>query len=261
LSVRFLNSIAARGLALSNDPAVGEKLAKSYKTFHPSERNAVIETLVSRPAFAKALLDELAAGRISREDVSAYHARQIRSFNDESLTKQLGQVWGEVRESAEDKRALIGKLKATLTPETLAKADKSAGRVVFSQVCATCHTLYGQGGQIGPDLTGSGRSNIDYLLENIADPGAVVNADFRLQVVTLKDGRVLNGMVSAKSDRTVTFKTMTEPVTVERSEIAKQEELSQSLMPEGLLQAFTPEQVRDLIAYLMYPVQVPLPAK
>jgi putative membrane-bound dehydrogenase-like protein len=260
LSVRFLNTIAARGLTLSDDPAVGTKLARSYKTFHPSERTAVIDTLVTRPAFAKALLDEVAAGKIAREDISAYHARQIRSFNDEPLTKLLGQVWGEVRESPEDKRALIAKLKTTLTPEVLAKADKSAGRAVYSQVCAACHTLYGQGGQIGPDLTGSGRSNIDYLLENIADPGAVVNADFRLNVVTLKDGRVLNGMVSAKTDRTLTLKTVTEPVTVERTDIAKQEELSQSLMPEGLLQAFTQDQVRDLIAYLMNPTQVPLPA-
>jgi putative membrane-bound dehydrogenase-like protein len=260
LGVRFLNTVAARGLALSDDHAVGLKLAKSYKTFHPSERAAVIETLVSRASFAKALLDEVAAGRISREDVSAYHARQIRSFNDEALTKQLGQVWGEIREGSEDKRALVAKWKAALTPDALAKADKSAGRAVFNQVCTACHVMYGQGGQIGPDLTGSGRSNIDYLLENILDPGAVVSADFRLNVVTLKDGRVLNGMVSAKTDRTVTFKTMTEPVTVERSEIVKQEELPQSLMPEGLVQAFTPEQVRDLVAYLMHPLQVPLPA-
>jgi putative membrane-bound dehydrogenase-like protein len=260
LSVRFLNTIAARGLALSDDPAVGAKLAKSYKTFHPSERTAVIDTLVTRPAFAKALLDEIAAGKIAREDISAYHARQIRNLNDESLTKQLGQVWGEVRGSSEEKRALITKLKTTLTPEVLAKADKSTGRAVYSQVCATCHTLYGQGGQIGPDLTGSGRTNLDYLLENILDPGAVVNADFRLNVVTLKDGRVLNGMVSAKTDRTLTLKTVTEPVTVERSEIAKQEELPQSLMPDGLLQALTHEQVRDLIAYLMHPAQVPLPS-
>lgn len=259
LSVRFLNTIAARGLALSNDPSVGVKLAKSYKTFHPSERAAVIETLTSRPSFAKALLDEVAAGRISREDVSAYHARQIRSFNDEALIKQLSQAWGEVRDGGEDKRALIAKWKAALTTEALAKADKSAGRVVFTQVCTACHVMYGAGGHIGPDLTGSGRSNIDYLLENILDPGAVVNADFRLNVLTLKDGRVLNGMVSAKTDRTLTLKTMTEPVTVERSEIVKQEELPQSLMPEGLVQAFSREQVRDLIAYLMHPVQVPLP--
>jgi putative membrane-bound dehydrogenase-like protein len=259
LNVRFLNTVAVRGLALSHDPAVGAKLARSYKTFHPSERPAVVETLVSRASFAKALLEEVAAGRISREDISAYHARQIRNLGEAELTAQLGKVWGEVREGSEDKRALIAKWKTALSAEALAKADKSAGRAVFNQVCTTCHLLYGQGGQIGPDLTGSGRNNLDYLLENILDPGAVVNADFRLNVVTLKDGRVLNGMVSAKTDRTLTLKTMTEPVTVERSEIAKQEELPQSLMPEGLLQTFTQEQVRDLIAYLMHPSQVPLP--
>lgn len=258
ISVRFLNVVAARGLALSDDPAIGGLLAKNYKSFHPSERGAVIETLASRPAFARTLLDEVTAGRIAREDISAYHARQIRSFNIEALTNQLGQVWGEIRESAADKRELMATLKASLTPEVLSKADKSAGRLAFNQVCATCHTLYGQGGQIGPDLTGSGRSNIDYLLENIIDPGAVVNADFRLNVVTLKDGRVLNGMIAARTDRTLTLKTMTEPVTIEQSEIVKRDELPQSLMPEGLLQTFSEQHMRDLFAYLMHPSQVAL---
>ncbi len=256
---RFVNSAAVRGLALFDDPAIGAKLAKSYRAFQNSERKPVIDTLVSRPAFARALLEEIAAGKIPREEISAFHARQIRSFNDDALSKRLAEVWGEMRESPEDKRALMAKLKTQLTPAALAAADKSAGRVVFESICAACHTFYGHGGQIGPDLTGSGRANLDYLLENIVDPGAVVNADMRLNVVTLKDGRVLNGMIAAKTDRTLTLKTATEPVTIERAEIVKQEELPMSLMPEGLLLAFSEAQVRDLIAYLMHPVQVPLP--
>lgn len=257
---RFLNSVAARGLAMFDDPAIGKKLAQSYRAFHGSERKTLVETLVSRPAFARALLDEVVAGKIPREDISAFHARQIRSFNDAALTQRLTEVWGEVRDSSDDKRALMAKLKAQLTPQALAAADKSAGRSVFESVCATCHTLYGHGGQIGPDLTGSGRANLDYLIENIADPSAVVNADYRLHILTLKDGRVLNGMISAKTDRTLTLKTMTEPVTIERAEIVKQDEIPQSMMPEGLLLAFSETQVRDLIAYLMHPVQVSLPA-
>lgn len=260
LTVRFLNTIAARGLALFDDPAIGTKLAQSYRSFHPSERAAVVDALVARSAFARALLAEVAAGKIAKAEISAFHARQIRSFGDAELTKQLGEVWGELRESSGDKRAAIAQLKASLTTEILAKADLGAGRVAFNQVCASCHALYGHGGQIGPDLTGSGRANLDYLLENIVDPGAVVNADFRLSILTLRDGRVLNGTIAAKTDRTLTLKTMTEPMTIERSEIARQEELPQSLMPEGLLSALTGDQVRDLFAYLMHPSQVPLPA-
>jgi putative membrane-bound dehydrogenase-like protein len=260
LSVRFLNAVAVRGLAQFDDPALGQKLARSYRSFHPTERAAVMDTLVSRPAFARALLAEVAAGRIPRGDVSAFHARQIRSFNDATLNEQLARAWGELREAAADKQALIAKLKAQLTPATLAKADLSAGRALFNTACAACHRLYGQGGEVGPDLTGAGRDNLAYLLDNIADPSAVVSADFRMNVADLKDGRVLNGLVTARTERTVTLRTMTETLTLERSEIEKLQESALSLMPEGLLEALSPEQQRDLIAYLMHPSQVPLPA-
>ena len=65
--VRFLNVEAVRGLALFDDPAIGRSLARNYRSFHPSERPAAIAVLVSRPAFARALLDQVAAGKIDRE--------------------------------------------------------------------------------------------------------------------------------------------------------------------------------------------------
>jgi putative membrane-bound dehydrogenase-like protein len=257
LSVSFLNSTAVRGLALFDDPDIGETLAGSYNRFHPSERAAVIETLASRPSFAGPLLDEVAARRIPRADVTPYHARQIRSFNKPALTKRLAEVWGELRDSPAEKKEFIAQLKAKLTPGVLVVADKSAGRAVFNTACASCHTLYGHGGQVGPDLTGSGRDNLDYLLENTVDPSAVVNADFRMTVVDLKDDRTLNGLITAKTERTITLKTQTETVTLDRSEIENIQESSLSLMPEGLLEGLSETQVRDLIAYLIHRTQVP----
>ena len=259
LGVQFLNPVAARGLAAFDDPAIGETLVKAYRQFHQSERPQLLATLVSRPTFARPLLTAVGEGKIPRTDLTPFHARQIRSFNDTALNEQLAKVWGEVRESAADKQQLMATLKQQLTPAALAKADKSAGRAVFAQTCAACHRLYGEGGEVGPDLTGAGRANLDYLLENIVDPSAVVSADFRMTVLTLKDGRILNGFITAKTDRTVTLRTMTEKLTLERSEISNTQELPQSLMPEGLLQAFSETQVRDLLAYLMHPSQVPLP--
>jgi putative heme-binding domain-containing protein len=260
ISERFLNAIAVRGLAQFDDPAIAEKLAKNYRMFHQTERGAVMETFVSRPAFARVLLNEVAAGRIPRADVTAFHARQMRSLNDTALTQQLEEVWGDMREPAADKRQFIAQLKSRLTPATLAAANKGQGRALFNATCASCHRLHGEGGQVGPDLTGAGRDNLDYLLENIADPSAVVSADFRMSVASLKDGRVLNGVVAAKTARTVTLHTQTETITIERTEIQSLEESKLSLMPEGLLEALNDTQVRDLIAYLMYPEQVPLTA-
>jgi putative membrane-bound dehydrogenase-like protein len=259
LEVRLLNVTAVRGLALFSDPEIGEKLAGSYRKFGAAERPTVIDTLVSRPVFAKALLKDMAAGKIPRADLTAFHARQIAAFKDEALTKLLVEAWGELRESAADKKELIEKLKKQLTPAVLAKGNLSQGRVLFTAICGSCHTMYGQGGKIGPDLTGSGRANLDYLLENIADPSGVVSADFRMSLLTHKDGRVLSGVVTESNARTLTLRTMTETMTLDRADIVKQETSPLSMMPEGLLLAFGPEQVRDLIAYLMHPVQVPLP--
>lgn len=259
LEVRGLNVIAVRGLALFDDPEIGQKLAATYRKFSPGDRPTVIDALVSRPAFAKVLLKEMAAGRIPRADLSAFHARQINAFKDEALSKELVEVWGELRESAADKKELIEKVKKQLTPATLAKANLSQGRMLFTAVCGSCHMMYGQGGKIGPDLTGSGRANLDYLLENIADPSGVVSADFRMSLLTHKDGRLLNGVVTESNARTLTLRTMTETLTLDRADIVKQQTSPMSMMPEGLLLAFQPDQVRDLIAYLMHPVQVSLP--
>ena len=259
IHVQFLNPIAARGLASFDDPAIGETLVGAYKQFHLSERPQLLATLVSRPTFARPLLAAVGAGKIPRSDITPFHARQIRGFKDAELDSELAKVWGEVRETPADKLQYIAKLKKELTPQVIANADKSAGRLAFTQTCAICHRLYGEGADVGPDLTGSGRANLDYLLENIVDPSAVVPAEFKMNVVTLKDGRVLNGFVSAKSDRTLTLKTMTEKLTIDRGDITKIQELEQSLMPEGLLQVLGDAKVRDLLAYLMHPSQVALP--
>jgi putative heme-binding domain-containing protein len=259
LRVRFVNAVAVRGLALFDDPAIGQSLARNYRAFHPSERPAALETLVSRTSFALALLDQVAAGKIARNDITPFHARQILSLNDAGLTKRLGEVWGEVRSSTADRRDRIAALKQLLDPATLARADLRQGRALFNRVCAGCHRLHGEGGAIGPDLTGSGRDNLDYLLENIIDPAATVTADFRMVVIAMNDGRVLNGLIKAQTPRTLTLQTQTEALALDRAEIEAIKPSTSSLMPDGLLDNLKRDEVRDLIGYLGHPAQVSLP--
>jgi len=257
--VRHLNVAAVRGLVLFDDPAIGRTLAQNYRSFHPADRPAVLDALVSRPTFARALLDQIALGKIPRGDLTPFHARQIQSSGDRVLRQQLADVWGELRTSGGERRERIQQLKKQLGGPFPAGADRSRGRVVYDRVCATCHRLFGNGGEIGPDLTGSGRDNLDYLLENIVDPSAAVSADYRMVVVAMNDGRVLNGLIKRQTDRTVALQTQTEAIVIDRSEIASLRPSPSSLMPDGLLDTQTAGEICDLIAYLSQPAQVPLP--
>ncbi|MBS0266331.1 MAG: methyltransferase domain-containing protein [Planctomycetes bacterium] len=257
---RLLVNEAVRGLATCDVPETPRLILDSYGRLDPEGRSFAITTLVSRAAYAKALLDAVAAGRIPRTDLSAFHARQIRSFDNAELTAQLTQVWGETRVSDAEKRQLIERYKALLTPERVGQANLAAGRALFNKTCATCHVLYGQGKSAGPDLTGSNRKNHEYLLENIIDPNASVAVDFRMTVVSLKSGRVVTGLVVEKTDKTLTLQTQNERIVVEKSEIEEMKGTNASLMPEGLLNTLTEEQFCDLAAYLMSSEQVPLPA-
>ena len=130
-----------------------------------------------------------------------------------------------------------------------------------SNGCTSCHKLYGYGGEIGPDLTGAGCDKFDYLLENVVDPSASVTADFRMVVVALTDGRVLNGLVRARTDGTLTLQTQAEAVVLDRGDIEDVRSSPFSLMPDGLLDPLSPDEVRDLVAYLMHRTQVPLPGQ
>jgi putative membrane-bound dehydrogenase-like protein len=258
--VRHLNVAAVRGLVLFDDPAIGRTLAANYRSFHPVDRPAVLDAMVSRPAFARALLDQMAVGKIPRGDLTPFHARQLQSSGEPDLRERLAEVWGELRDSAGDRRERIRQLKARLDGPALSRADRSHGRVIYDRVCGTCHKLHGNGGEIGPDLTGSGRDNLDYLLENIVDPSAQVSADYRMVVVALDDGRVLNGLVKRQTDRILALQTQTEAMIIDRSEIASLRFSSSSLMPDGLLDTLSATEICDLVAYLSQPTQVPLPA-
>jgi putative heme-binding domain-containing protein len=250
---------AIRGLALYDDPNTPVRLFGPIGIYSPEARAEMITTLASRPDYAKALLAAVREGRIKPGEITAFHARQIRAFDDADLTKELTELWGDVRTSAADKKSMIESWKSKLNADTLVKANLSAGRAVFEKTCKNCHVLYGNGRKVGPDITGSNRKNLDYLLENILDPSASVGVDFRAVTIALDDGRVINGVVSEQNDRTLTLQTDREPITIDRSEIEVMKQTTNSLMPDGLLTTFSEEQVRDLIAYLQSTEQVALP--
>ena len=259
LGDRRFNMLAAEGLSRSDDSEVSQSLVAAYSRFVSPARPKLIGILASRRTFAAALLDAVADGQIPRDAITAYDLRQIRSLGDPTLDARIERDWGGVAETTADKRVRIDSLKESLQPAVLAAADTSHGRRLFETSCGRCHKLFGAGESIGPDLTGGNRTNIDYLLENIVDPSGVVNRDYRMSIVALSDGRVLNGLVTARDDRTLTLVTPTDRHVIAAEDIDDVTVTQQSPMPEGMLDQLPPEAIRDLIGYLMQPAQVPLP--
>ena len=258
ISERAMRIDALQGLALFDHPGTPAAILRRYASFSDDERRAAVGALTTRPSYAKALLNAIEAKMVPGRDVPAYAIRQLRRFKDAELENRIKAVWGVVRETTAERRAQIAALKRVMTPRYLRGADLSRGRLHFNKSCVNCHMLYGAGAKIGPDLTGSNRGNLDYILENILDPSAVVGKDYQMLVIATTDGRVLSGLVLKETDSALTLRTVENTVVVAKSDIDTMEQSKKSIMPDGLLKPLNQEATRDLIGYLASRSQTPI---
>lgn len=227
-------------------------------------RNEAINLLATRPEMAKVLLQAVDAKKVAASLVSPVMLDQFERFDDAEINALIGKNWSRGGEGVDltQLTAAIESWKNKLNVKVMAKADASRGRQVFTMTCGTCHQLFGQGIALGPDLTGSNRGDLGYVLENVLAPSAVVGKDYMLNILTMKDGATLSGMVKADTPEFIKlFMPGGTTTDVRKSEIANRQELAQSLMPAGLFEALPLEQVADLVKYLASPTQVPMPGE
>ena len=121
-------------------------------------------------------------------------------------------------------------------------------------MCAQCHALRSEGGRVGPDLTGYDRKDTEFLITSTVDPSAAIRPEFSAFILQTTDGRLFNGPVVESGPETVTIEEGLAPAatrfTVARSQIKRMAESPVSRMPDGLIDNLSPQQVRDLFAYL-----------
>ncbi len=244
---------ALRALVSYNDPSIAAEVLSRYTQWPAADQAEAVLALMARRTTAEPLFAALRSGAVPRRDVSAFAARQLQRV----LGPSFVDWWGPVTQPDADKQAEMARLKSVLTSEVLAAADLRKGQALFERTCAACHKLYDRGASIGPDLTGSNRTQIDYLLAEIINPSEVIQDAYRLVTVTTRDGRTLAGNVASENERQLTLRLIGEETRIEKSDILSRETSPASMMPEGLLQSLSPEEVRDLIAYLQ--TTAPLP--
>ena len=253
-----LRDAALQALAAYDDPETPKVVLAAYGGFDINSRRVALNTLAGRLEYARPLAAAVRAGAVPKQDLTAFTVRQLRDLDDPDLNAFVNEVYGVAREASADKANEITKFKSFLTDQRLASANPSRGRALFAQVCAQCHTLYGAGGTVGPDLTGSQRANLDYVLQNVVDPSALISHEFQVTLIRTKDKRVVSG-IAAELDHAWKVVTEAGTVLVPKDEVDRVKKSELSMMPEGLLNGRSEAEVADLVAYLRSTSQVPLP--
>lgn len=248
---------ALRALAAFDEPAAPEAILRVYPSLDVAERRDAVNTLASRRAYALELVGAVRRNAVPRSDLTAATIRQLREHKDPTINNWIETEWGRVRATPEAKAREIAELKTMI--QAGPKGDPSRGRAIFAKTCMQCHTLFDAGGKVGPELTGANRSELDYLLSNIVDPSAVVGKDYQASAIRTKGGRVISGILRQDDGRTLTVVTENDVLVLPRDEVDAIRTSEVSMMPEGLLANLSAQEIRDLIAYLQSPAQVPPP--
>ncbi len=259
LNDQILQQPAVLALAAFDKPEISTAILSHLSKLKPKVQHDALSTMASRLTYATELMAAIDNQSVDAELLSADVVRQLRAHNDPKINRQLERFWGISRSSSVSKLDEIKKYKRIVGMGNSDLSNLSNGRVMFNRVCASCHKLYGEGGELGPDLTGSDRKNLHYVLSNVIDPNAEIPNDYRTAIIRMKDNRVLIGVVRSREPKRITVVTPSELIFLPKRDVAKIDAQNYSIMPEGLIRLFKDQELRDLISYLGGDGQVPLP--
>lgn len=242
---------AIQALASLKDAETPKILGAALPKLSANELPDAVNTLASTKEGAKALLKAVEAKTVPATALSPFLVRQLTAFDDAEINALIKSAWGDVNAPKADLAERTKKYRDLLTPAKLAKGDLAKGKMLYTATCGQCHKLFGEGQNVGPDITGSNRADLNYLLENVLDPNAVIGKAYQLNLFTMKDGRVMSGVIKEENPAAVKIAMMGGvEFTLPQADIAKREVSKLSTMPEGLFDALQPEMVVDLVKYL-----------
>ena len=196
------------------------------------------------------MVREIESGRLTAKSISPEIVAKLRLHHDETLAASIAKLWPSSEASGGTAQDALQRLSAAVDDES-SPGDPYNGHDLFSNTCAACHRFFGEGGQIGPDLTGYQRNDLNALLTSIANPSGEIREGYENQIIITRDGRTLLGFLAEQSDKAVALRGLDGSTThVAAADVVSRQSTGVSLMPEGLLNSFTSQQIRDLVAYL-----------
>lgn len=242
LQIKAIAALARQGkvdgVALLTDKS-------TWSAYTPRVRSAAISALISKPDFIHVMLEAIEEETIMPSDIPPAERQRLMQNKDDAIREKAEVLFKEFSSAGrmqiyEDHRKVIN-----------ASADPVAGKKVFMRTCATCHTYAGTGGNVGPDLTGVKNQPADALLLHTLVPNYEVYPAYQAVTVQLTDGQSLSGRLISETENSLTIRTaFGSDESILRSRITSLTNTGRSLMPDGLEQTMTKDELAQLIAYL-----------
>ena len=236
-------------------PELAAELVRRYARLGDRVKARVRQALLSRKVWTRTILREVDSGHLPATDFSVEQLRPVALHEDKELNELVRKHWGRMSGgTAEEKLAEMRRLNNDLNA---GPGDLVRGHEIFTRVCGGCHSLFGEGGKIGPDLTTANRADREFLLGSIVDPSAAIRKEFLAYEVETKDGRILSGVITDQAGGNLTLGIVTgERVVIPQAQVLSLRESAVSAMPEGLVKPLKPQELRDLFSFLQSPDKV-----
>jgi putative heme-binding domain-containing protein len=236
-------------LARLRGPRVAKVVLARYPHLEGDLKPKAIELLTERPEWARQLLAAVGRKELSPDVLNVNQVRRLLASRDPELVKQVKAHWGTLRDGRNPEREqVVAHMRKLLQGK---RGNPAAGLKVFRNLCAQCHKIYGEGVEVGPDLTSNGRGSFEQLLSNVFDPSLVIGAGYQATTVVTTSGQLFTGLLVEDSPRRVVLKTQGGKLeAVPRAEVESVTVSKVSMMPEQLEKQLRPQEIIDLFAFL-----------
>ncbi|MCS6851153.1 MAG: c-type cytochrome, partial [Gemmataceae bacterium] len=243
-------AVAALG-RISSDQVPGLLLGP-WRSYAPARRHQVLDVLLSRPAWANALLDAVASNHVGAGEIDAARRQRLLDHREPALRERAAKLLAQATHP--DRQQLVEAYQRALTT----KGDPQRGAALFAKHCASCHRLGNVGHAVGPDLASVGDRSTIGLLVAILDPNRVVETRYLNYTALLKNGRSITGLLAHESGNSLTLLGQDgKQEIILRSDLDELISLGKSPMPEGLEREIPPPAMADLIAFLQASAPAP----